>query len=329
MLDRLIDSFGAQSGRVVTCERLSGGAIQQNWRVDLAFCGGRHDGRLSAVLRSDSDSLLDVSRTRSQEYRLFQAAYEAGVTVPEPLCDLSKNSPLDRPAFLLRRMDGVAAGHALVKTFATGNDALCQTLGEQLARIHAIDTSQPRLAFLGAPPADPVAAWVVQLRATLDRLDVARPIIELGLRYLEIHKPDTQARCLCHNDFRTGNYLVERGTLSAILDWEFAGWGDPMQDVGWFSAPCWRFGARHHAAGGLGSLEAFLSGYRAAGGAEPRMDELVYWHLLATLRWAVIALAQAARRHTDSARPLELALTQHIVPELERDVLQLIEGLPS
>ena len=49
---------------------------------------------------------------------------------------------------------------------------------------------------------------------------------------------------LCHGDFRTGNYLVEEGRFVALLDWEFAGWGDPDEDLGWFCSRCWRFGAR-------------------------------------------------------------------------------------
>ncbi len=60
--------------------------------------------------------------------------------------------------------------------------------------------------------------------------------------------------------------MVDEAGLTAILDWEFAGWGDPAQDLGWFCAACWRFGRLDKEAGGIGSREAFERGYLAGGG---------------------------------------------------------------
>jgi hypothetical protein len=42
---------------------------------------------------------------------------------------------------------------------------------------------------------------------------------------------------------------------------------------------------------------------------------------MATARWAVIALMQAARCFRDREPSLELALTAHVVPTLELDLL--------
>ena len=47
---------------------------------------------------------------------------------------------------------------------------------------------------------------------------------------------------------------------------------------------------------------------------------------MAHLRWAVIALQQAERHRSGSQRSLELALTAHIVPELEQEILDLTAG---
>ena len=79
-------------------------------------------------------------------------------------------------------------------------------------------------------------------------------------------------------------------------------------------------------AGGIGSRAAFLAGYRAEGRV---VDEarLPWWELFATLRWAVIAADQAARHMSGQERSLELALTAHIIPELELDVLAMAGAL--
>ena len=47
---------------------------------------------------------------------------------------------------------------------------------------------------------------------------------------------------------------------------------------------------------------------------------------MAHVRWAVIACQQAARHLSGAEESLELALTQHLVPELELEVLRLTEG---
>jgi hypothetical protein len=132
---------------------------------------------------------------------------------------------------------------------------------------------------------------------------------------------------LNHNDFRTGYLMVEGGRLTAVLDWEFAAWGDPHADMGWLCAPCWRFGNRGLEAGGLGSRAAFLAGYADESGAPPDATRLPFWELAATIRWAVIAADQGARHLSGAERGLELALTAHIIPELELDILAQVDAL--
>lgn len=325
LASRFAELTGARSASVTACALLSGGTIQQNWRFDLSFDGGDLGGPLEAVLRTDSDATLSASLTRAQEYALFKVAFAAGVCVPEPLFLLEDN-PLGRALFLMRRVTGSAHGHRLVKSLPTDAPELCRTLGHQLATIHAITPPMSALEFLGDAPHNPALASVKKLRDDLDALEATRPALELGLYWLEVHAPAQQPISLCHNDYRTGNYMVEGGLLTGVLDWEFAGWGCAMQDVGWFTAPCWRFGANERVAGGIGSLNDFIAGYEQESSQTLPLDELHYWQCLATVRWAVIALAQAERHRSGVEPSLELALTYHVVPELECDVLELIDG---
>ncbi|EPH0303855.1 hypothetical protein MMK89_005015, partial [Pseudomonas aeruginosa] len=43
--------------------------------------------------------------------------------------------------------------------------------------------------------------------------------------------------------FHTGNHLVHQGRLSGTFDRECTSVGDLREDLGWFSACCWRLTA--------------------------------------------------------------------------------------
>jgi aminoglycoside phosphotransferase (APT) family kinase protein len=120
--------------------------------------------------------------------------------------------------------------------------------------------------------------------------------------------------------------MVEGGVLSGVLDWEFAGWGDPREDLGWFTARCWRFARPDLEAGGVGHLDDLLAGYRSVAPLDLDRDTLRFWQVMAHLRWAVIALQQAERHLCGQQRSLELALTGRLVSELEQELLLLTQG---
>ncbi|WP_439596090.1 phosphotransferase family protein [Falsiroseomonas sp.] len=317
----LAQAAGDDALRLTALTRLSGGAIQQNWALDVEVSGAPQRW----VLRTDAPAVLAVSHTRPQEFRLLRAARDAGVTVPEPLFLCEDTAVIGRPFFVMARVEGVAAPHRVVKdaTLGGGREACVAALGRELARIHSIRPPRADLAFLGDPPADAALAAIAALRARLDAAGTPRPVLEWGLRALERKAPAPLPPVLCHNDFRTGNVMLDGQGVTAVLDWEFAGWGDPHADLGWFCAKCWRFGQVAQEAGGIGPREAFLAGY----GRPVDAARLPWWELLATIRWAVIAADQAARHLSGQERSLELALTGHMVPELEWDVLAMAEAL--
>ncbi len=309
-------ALGAEAVEITALAPLSGGAIQENWRLDLVATGGPHAGPQALVLRLDAPSQLAISHPRAAEFRLLQVARAAGVTAPEPVALCADPGVLGRPFFLMRRAGGRADARAL--TAAAPCPGLAAALGAELARLHAVRPPDPRLGFLAPPPADPGRAEIAWLRGLLDGLGAAEPALEWGLARLEATAPPPAAPALCHRDFRTGNYMVEGGALTAVLDWEFAGWSDPAADLGWLTAPCWRFNRPDLAAGGIGTRAELYAGY-AAHAPLPDDARIRWWEALSTARWATIALMQAARDEPS----LELALTAHVVPELLLDLLEM------
>jgi aminoglycoside phosphotransferase (APT) family kinase protein len=172
-------------------------------------------------------------------------------------------------------------------------------------------------------------ARVEEYRRHLDALDAREPTLEWALSWLERRPPSPCATCLIHGDFRTGNYLVEKGELTAILDWEFAAFGDPREDLGWMLARFWRFGAYRREAGGIAGREVLLDAYEAGSGEVLDRNAVQWWEVMATVRWAMIALMQVDRHRSGVEPSLELALTAHVVPMLELDLLTRIAELES
>lgn len=312
-----VDLLGAQL--------LAGGAIQENWRLQVQLAQGPKAGRHDWVLRRDRATQVGEGRSRSEEFAVLRAAHAAGVTVPLPLLACADESVLGSEFFLMEWVAGVSAAHRLVKDDALVPDRslLARELGVQMARIHSVRPPAQALPFLGAPPCDPGCAALAGLRLRLDSLPQAFPAIEWGLRALLQRAPEPQPATLVHRDYRTGNYLVHGGRPVAILDWEFSGWGDPREDIGWFFAKCWRFGKVERRAGGIGHDADFMAGYEHTAQRPVDRDSIAWWELLAHVRWAVIAAEQAQRHLSGSESSLELALTGRLISQLEAEILLL------
>ena len=303
---------------------LSGGAIQENWAVDADVEKGEWAGTHQLVLRQDSATQVDASHGRADEFNLLKVANAGGVKVPTPCFLCEDEVVLGRPFFLMHRLPGETAGHKLTK--GNAQPQLVAALGRNLARIHKILPQTPGLEFLGHVPENPAKASVQTYRAYLDGIGAQQPAIEFGLAWWENNAPQSLRTTLCHRDYRTGNLMIEDGSLSGVLDWEFAGWNDPMEDIGWFMAKCWRFGADHKEAGGLGDRQDFYTAYEQESGTKIDPANVYYWEVMAHVRWASIACQQAARHTSGKDYSLELALTAYVVPELEYEILKMTGG---
>ena len=179
--------------------QLSGGAIQNNWSVDISITGGEWDGFHQLVLRSDAASSLDASHSRAEEFNLIKVAYAAGVMVPKPFFLCEDPGVLGRPFFMMQRHQGITAGHILVKK--KESPSLVYQLGVALARIHAIKPPQEELLFLESVPNDPAKMAISKYREYLDDLGDPHPVIEWGLSWLEANAPPSSEVVLCHRDF--------------------------------------------------------------------------------------------------------------------------------
>lgn len=317
--------LAASSVEITNAEILDGGAIGENWRIDVNIDGAAKHW----VLRTDAASRMAMSHDRANEYYCLKAAHGAGAKVPEPIAVSRDTSIIGAPFMIVAQVGGYAQGRKMVRDPIVLSDggALAEELGRNLARIHSVCPPVQSLEFLDVPDTSPARAQVVQMRANLDLVTEPRPALEYILCWLERNAPDCAKRVLCHGDFRTGNFMAQDGKLTGILDWEFCHWGDPHIDIGWFCARCWRFGADEREAGGIGPREALYRGYNEVSQTPLDEDIIPYWEILAAARWAVVALLQGERYFTGGEPSIELLLTGLMAPEMEHEALQGIRAL--
>jgi aminoglycoside phosphotransferase (APT) family kinase protein len=323
----LAAASGANCVEIAGLWLLRGGAVQENWGFDARFFGGPLDGEQRLVLRTDAATSLPGSLTRPQEFAVLKTAYATGVTVPEPLFASEDTDVWGKPFLIMRRVNGIAAGDRI-----TGETALdpalpgiAERLGRELARIHRVRPPRPDLAFLKPVAEVDATRQIAGFRRYLDGHPTPRPVLEWGMRWLETHMLSPSEPVLCHRDFRTGNYLVDGTALTAILDWEFAGWGDPLEDIGWFCCKGWRFARLDRQAGGIAQREPFYRGYEDESGRQVDPHRVRFWEVLANVRWAIIALHQHDRYMIGGERSLDLALTGRRATDCELEVLMLLD----
>jgi aminoglycoside phosphotransferase (APT) family kinase protein len=330
-LARLARFLAAASGAVAVeiseIWPLRGGSVQQNWGFDARFSGGALEGDQQLVLRTDATTGLAESLTRVQEFAVLKAAFAAGVKAPEPLIACEDTGVWGQPFFIMRRAPGIAAADRITGEVALDPvlPSIAEQLGRELARIHTIRPPRSDLAFLTPYAEVGASRQIAEFRAYLDRRSEPRPVLEWGIRWLETHIPALAEPVLCHHDFRTGNYLVDRAALTAILDWEFAGWGDRHEDIGWFCCKSWRFARLDREAGGIADRAPFYCGYESRSDLAVEPQRVRFWEVLASVRWAIIALKQRDRYMFGGERNLDLALTGRRATECELEILMQLD----
>jgi aminoglycoside phosphotransferase (APT) family kinase protein len=294
--------------------RLSGGASRETW----SFTAASDDERRRLILQRVRGGMTMGSTSLASEDALLAAASAAGVPVPPMVIDAARCEPVLGAARITQHVEGEALGPRIVRRdeFAPARALLAGQCGRALAAIHSIDPDE----VPGLEPVDTLG----RLRDGLDLLDEHRPAFELALRWLAEHRPVQRRLAVVHGDFRVGNLLVdpEQG-LTAVLDWELAHLGDPLEDLGWLCVRAWRFGGEGEV-GGVAPLADLLDAYAEATGTPVSVDDVRWWIVAGTLTWGLICAVQAHRHLDGHVRSVELATIGRRICETEYDLLDLM-----
>lgn len=322
---RLGDRLGG-SPRVERLRRLTAGAANQTWRFDAVGTT-----RLDCVLRrspslepqaEDAEHAADDggALTKAGEAQVQEAARRAGVEAAEVLFTLDEADGLG-DGYVMLALEGETLARRILRDddYADARPRLARQCGETLARLHSVDP-----AGLPELPTSTAATQLERYGEIYRSCEQPVPVFDLALGWLREHLRTPDRVTLVHGDFRNGNLMVGPEGLRAVLDWELAHLGDPMEDLGWICVTSWRFGQIDHPVGGFGSREDLRAGYEAAGGGPVDPDAMHYWEVFGTLKWGIMCMTMTRAHLTGEVRSVERAAIGRRVSETEFDLINLL-----
>jgi aminoglycoside phosphotransferase (APT) family kinase protein len=226
----------------------------------------------------------------ADEYHLLATLHMAGIAVPHPLYVDANGDLFETPVIVVEYVEGETIFHP------TDARATVEGLAAQLAHIHRLDAAALGLDFLPQQAAIYAEKFTQRPAPTDDSLDEGR--IRDTLEPLWPLPPRNRPAIL-HRDFWPGNVLWQDDRLAAVIDWEDAGIGDPLEDLANTRLEIlWAYGedAMHH----------FTCSYLPQNPIDT--SDLPYWDLLVALRpahkladWAADAPAEARMRERHHA----------------------------
>ena len=287
---------------------LSGGASRQTWRFAAA---GRP---LVVQVRREGDMAA-----MNREVATLRAARSAGALVAEVVACSADLAGTSEAFIVMAAIEGEAIARKILRDdqYNAARAVLVGQLGHSLGRLHSVPIDHV-----------PLLEEVDQLdfyRTVFDSFGAPHPAFELAFRWLQSKRPGATRRTVVHGDFRLGNLLVNGDGLAAVLDWELAHLGDPVEDLGWLCVRAWRFGAKEHVAG-LGNYGELLDAYEHACGVRVDVDAVHWWEVFGTLKWGIICMQQANAHLSGAIRSHELAAIGRRVCENEYDLFLALDG---
>ena len=225
---------GVTGGRVVQTRQVTGGNRYRSWAVDVATDDAAEPKPL----------YLRYQMPRPPSAEPYTVAREAGIYRAIPGI-----ASVKAPRLLAVHPDGCAMlterapGRADYRRLADPGQrvAVVQDFVAALASLHRLDIAG--LGLEGHVPgltiAEAVQREIDVWRAMYRETGHDDPLIDLALSWLDTNLPRPDERpVLAHGDAGPGNFLFEGGRMTALLDWELAHIGDPMEDLAWFSMRC-------------------------------------------------------------------------------------------
>lgn len=206
---------------IVDTQRHLAGASRQAWSIDAT----RDEQPLPLFILRDN---LSGTGGSQRDAAVLQALSTTSIPVPHVY-----GHSTELRAVLLERVDG-RSDFPQVDDEAE-REPIAADLMAVTARLHALEPRALAIEHLGDPgdPSTHAAKQLDSVDAVAAMLgDGIAPLFTFALGWLHRALPlVVDQTSLVHSDMGPGNFLAKAGRVTAVLDWEVAHWGDPMEDL--------------------------------------------------------------------------------------------------
>ena len=213
-------------GHIVDAERVMGGASREAWLMNVR----RDDASiLELFLRRDNGTgpMQGTPYTIGRE----AAVYRALASTPVPVPAVIAIHP-DGNTVLLERIDG----EAYFPAAGDAREQLAHEFVEILAALHVTDIDTLDVPMLVRPrtPEEHATLELDIWEALHRERGRPDPLVTFTMRWLRARVPSSVDRTvLVQGDTGPGNFMYRDGRIVAVVDWELAHLGDPMEDLAW------------------------------------------------------------------------------------------------
>jgi aminoglycoside phosphotransferase (APT) family kinase protein len=270
--------------------KTSVGRSRENWAFDVAWQANGEERREPLMLRCDPPGGL-VETDRATEFAILRALEGTAVPTPAARWLDSEGRWFGRPSLVMHREAGACEYHVLSGSRPLDERVgLAQRFCDLLAAVHTADWRATGLGQLFDDKGEAASLAELDHWESVLRRDQREPYpeLDLGIDWLRANAPRAQATVLVHGDFKPGNVLLDGDRIVALLDWELAHLGDPMEDLGWVTQPLRR---REHIIPGAWEDAELFQRYERATGFTVDEDSIRWWNTFATFRTAVMQVS--------------------------------------
>ncbi len=230
-LQHYLDDLGLGAGEV-SAEPIGDGHSNLTYLL-------RGGGRRLVLRRPPLGSLAPSANDVVREARILTALRGTGIPVPEVLAICEEETVLGAPFYLMPFVEGHVLSDRLPPGFDTEGapELLAEELVRVLAELHSVDVESAGLSAFGRPSGY-LERQVRRFRVLLEH-NATRPLPDLERvgEWLADNLPGSSDSAFVHGDYRLGNVMFSPpGRIAAVLDWEMATTGDPLADLGYFTA---------------------------------------------------------------------------------------------
>ncbi|NHN36528.1 phosphotransferase family protein [Pseudomaricurvus alcaniphilus] len=301
---------------VLSVGQIFGGASRETYRMKVQWQEAGETINRGLIVRREAAAGL-INTESETEFRAFEAFSKTSVPVPEALYLEEDASWLDRAFIVTSEITDSAAGSPFSnEPYGENREKSGRQMFEYLGEIVRQDPEELGLVGILAPtPIDQI--WSVELnrwQQVIDELPSPEPIAQAAIRWLRNNPPPVPVKtCVVHGDYRSGNFMAnEAGDITAILDWEMAHIGDPLEDLCWAIDPIWGF-KQPNRVGGLIQREEALRIFEQSSGIKIDQAALQWWELFSCVKGLGI-WTTAAKEFKSGANPDPMLLVTGIAP---------------